>query len=351
MTSTQRLLSEQVTRLVGSALSCLPVADALEIADAQPLLTEIFLTEEVPFEQALAFFRAAKLQRELLGLTPIIVGASACGFERLREWSTHRGQGDLAATMAAFKSESAESFLGERASRRAARAAAGHTELGAAFETALDGMAKLCGGDPMAVLHRVPLGDFVLIEDDLYRGVEAADPDQDEPYDFASQLLPDDLREAHAFGVSEREAFLTKRDAFVADAGAFGQMGLVQPIRSYDEATAMAELGGSTSRVALVASTPALALLHLGFGGFNECPSPHQHALVWGHWRRTVGAEPVIVENDRLIGTIARPVDSRTLLVRFAREVALYDADALDEGFLPLLGALYRNSRVGFWWD
>jgi len=161
--------------------------------------------------------------------------------------------------------------------------------------------------------------------------------------EFDEDMLgPDDLREAY-------EAELAARAETRASVP--GMLVLVQQwsLRTYDVASAIAELAPGRSRVVRLATTPARALMYLGFGGWNDCPNPHEQARVWEHWANTVGGAPALVEEDALTAIIERPPATRDALVRMAREVTTYCGDSVIEGRLPLLAMLYRSTNVRFW--
>jgi len=206
--------------------------------------------------------------------------------------------------------------------------------LGMALESKLEGsldkLGALTGLDPMSVLHRIPLRDLEMFES------------ADEEFEFyVEDLLPDDLSDAYASQLADRQALIEGGDGPI----------LQEPLRAFDHESALKELSGEPSRLFLVESSAALSLSHLGFGGFNRCPLPSEHALIWEHWKQSFGAEPVLLGPDTIYGVVERPASDRAALVRFAMEVALYDYDALGSGFLTLLGSLYRNASIGFWWD
>ncbi len=200
-------------------------------------------------------------------------------------------------------------------------------------------LAELAGRDALEVLHRLD-GETVFAvenEDDF-------ELDDD-------MLLPEDPREAYAAVLAQREAARAERPA-VTFGGMFGlvldQSG---PPRTYDVASAIAQLSPGESRVMRLATTPARALLYLGFGGWNDCPSPHEQARIWERWARTTSGEPAVLHEDSLDAIVTRPVETREALVQLAREVIAYDRDSVIEGVLPLLSMLYRNTSVRFWWD
>jgi hypothetical protein len=132
---------------------------------------------------------------------------------------------------------------------------------------------------------------------------------------------------------------------------ATGGLLLLQPQRAPDVQAALEELCGDRARLVVIRATPAQALLHLGFGAFNDCPQPHQHARVWEHWAHTLGAEPVVVHPDSLEGVAARPCATRTALVELLRECALYDPDGFTEGVQDVADQLAHNALLRLWWD
>jgi hypothetical protein len=196
----------------------------------------------------------------------------------------------------------------------------------APIEAALAKLAAAVAGDPLAVLHRLDTDTLAAIEND--EEVEI-DPDC---------YAPDDPRQAYEAGV---EAFEHAR------AHAFGNMFLAEPIRTFDSDSALARLMPGRARLIRIATTPARALLHLGYGAGR---APHIHARVWEAWATTFQAEPLVIQGPSLYGLLGQPVTTRDALVRLAREIAVYDADIID-GWLPFLGTLYRNTSLHFWWD
>jgi hypothetical protein len=201
------------------------------------------------------------------------------------------------------------------------------------IEEALDHLGRVTGWDPMAILHRIRLDDLGAIES----GEGEVDPDD---------LLPDDVAAAHARMLVEREALLE-----VARRASGRMLALMPTLRCFDEETALAAITDGPARLLLTPASPATALLHLGFGGFNACPPPAGHARAWQRWALTFGGEPVLLDGAGLQAVFARPPATRAALVRFAAEVALYDRDMLINGALTLAGCVYRNARVDFWWD
>jgi hypothetical protein len=294
----------------------------------EPIEAAIVVSDEVPFAQALALYSEAKAQRDRTGLAPIVVTADGWDELLVHQWLYPDGRRALERTLAAYEATTADAFFARRATEPGAE------NLAAAFDETLDDLRRMASGrDPMSILHRLRLGDL-----------DGAEEEMDVSADL---LLPDDVRAAHAQQMTERAA-----DREWARRSGRTGWSLVLPVRTFDEATALAEMKGGPSRLALVSSTPARALLHLGWGGSNACPPPHEQARVWEHWAAAWGAEPVLLSGNNMLAAIsARPVDTREGLVRFARELALYDIDLVAHGCLAHLGRICRNVSLDFWWD
>lgn len=303
-----------------AGVRCTPVHEILEVEEPPSSVAPLVATDEVDFERAVELYRAAKGS----GLSAIIVPS----FEDLQIYEL--GIEDWPHSLEVYEATSAEELF-------ARRAADVDVDVDAQLSAALDKLGALAGRDPMSVLHRI-------LPDDL-AALESGEDELD--IDFDDLPLPDDVREAHAQELAERAALIehARRAKMAA---------MLREIRTYDEPTALAELGRGAAarvRVVLAGSQPFLTLLALGFGGFNECPTPAEQARVWQHWAKVHGAEPVVVRSDGLDAVIARPVESRAALVRFVCEIAIYDRDALTDGTLALAARVYRNSHVTFWWD
>lgn len=300
-----------------------PLNDALEIDSEDPLDVGV----EGQASDWLDGRDACSLFSELrgTGVAPIIVTAG--GFEYL--WPMgHPDAKRRAADLAAYEAASAREALGEDTAN-----ARDHTER---FEAALDRLGKACACDPMTVLHRLDL--------DTLGAIDSGDDEVDlDPECFE----PDDVAEAYRVAVARRKELL----ATARKESPFGMVITSSFERPYDVETAIAELPcGPESRVLALATTPARVLLHLDFGGFNNCPPSSVHARVWEYWNEAIGLEPALIGEASITGIITRPITTRAALVKFAVEVASYDHDIID-GDLAFLGAVVRSSLVRFWWD
>jgi hypothetical protein len=94
-----------------------------------------------------------------------------------------------------------------------------------------------------------------------------------------------------------------------------------------------------------------LTLYFLGYGNWNDCPAPVEHAAFWGEWNARHGAEVVQVGPDEIVGLIARPAATRLEVARLAAEMVAYSRDNLAEGVAPLIGTLFRSHAWSSWWD
>jgi hypothetical protein len=239
--------------------------------------------------------------------------------------------------MAKYETTRAAEVLAQRA----------RADASAAIEGALTSLGEMAGRDPMRVLHRISPDDLAALERDI-SGLTVKFGEDPLDLDFDDLPMPDDIREAHA-------QELVARSELLAQARAAGFPALVGSVRCYDRATALAELTPTARnpevRVVVAGLAPPMMLLALGFGGFNDCPTPAEHARVWEHFGRAWGARPVVIGADRIDGVVESPVQEREELVRAVAAVAAYDIDAQADGWLALAGRIYRNHAMGVWWD
>ncbi|HEU5059674.1 MAG TPA: DUF4253 domain-containing protein, partial [Kofleriaceae bacterium] len=126
----------------------------------------------------------------------------------------------------------------------------------------------------------------------------------------------------------------------------------LRPVRAprFDFASA----GAPAVRVVLIAGPPGELLAHLRFGGWNDCPEPHEHVVVLEAWRRRHGAELVFAGHDTLELLVERPPVARSDLARLAREQSLYCADIVTQGTGDVAALASELSGAGswfFWWD
>jgi len=316
---------ERARAVLAGAAACVPMHELQERDWPEALAeTAVIVTEEMLAPQAIALYQQCKRQRGESGLSPLIVTCAGYDDLLLREWLAPYpyAAAALAAARAAYDTLTAEQFFASRREKL-------DYDPASMIDEALDDLGRAAGCDPMSILHRLRIGDIAAISEG-----EGFDP---------ADLLPDDVAAAHAIGLAEREAMLEMSRRRPGPQ----LMILQQPIRTFDQASALAEIDDGPTRLLLVSAPPAEALLVVGFRG----PPPAAHARVWEHWRAAHGAEPFLLDGASLSAVVARPVATREALVRFAAEIVLYDPDALAEGPLELAGLLVRNAGIDFWWD
>lgn len=311
-------------------------------ADAFPVPAVI--SAPLSFEEGMRLYREAARLRAETGLSPLVIAEEALSNLELSDWSP--GQGPWAGTLEQrrrFEATSAEDFFASRATE------------GDPAEPLRDVLRRLearIGRDPSAWLHRID-------RDALSAFESGEEEDEDALLESIDEESPDDPREAYERARESRAATLADFAANPPalpegwDASQFKLQVRVDPLRTHDEDSALAEMSdGRAVQVALFGGPPHLALLHLGFGGFNDCPMPFEHARVWERWFNRYGAEPVYIgSHDRLEGFLRRPCATIEELLGLVREVVLYDRDVLMDGYLPLAASLFRNASIGFWWD
>ncbi len=92
----------------------------------------------------------------------------------------------------------------------------------------------------------------------------------------------------------------------------------------------------------------------LRYGGWNECPEPHEHVCMMKHWYERYGAEVVGMAFDTIEMQVARPPRSSDEALQLAFEQYAYCSDIVDQGAdsLDHLAALLLGGTVWyFWWD
>lgn len=88
----------------------------------------------------------------------------------------------------------------------------------------------------------------------------------------------------------------------------------------------------------------------IGFGRWNECPDPHEHAAIFAKWHREYGAEIVIVTEDTVELYVKNPPTTLEAGLRLAKEQRIYCSD-IGLPLKSLAHHLLDNHVWFFWWD
>lgn len=93
----------------------------------------------------------------------------------------------------------------------------------------------------------------------------------------------------------------------------------------------------------------------LGYGDWNDCPSPAVHGAVLRYWHERWGIDLTCMSDSGLEVTVARPPRTRQDAFALAGEYAEYCADGVDlydaEDVFDLAPCLLNAEVVRFWWD
>jgi hypothetical protein len=107
--------------------------------------------------------------------------------------------------------------------------------------------------------------------------------------------------------------------------------------------------------VALIPTKDSTTIpLHLRFGGWNDCPSPHVHTALARYWRDRYGAEIATIAGDVMEFTVERPPRNDADALELAWQQMYYCSDIVYQGVgsvATLARALRTSTRWYFWWD
>ncbi|MBI4514827.1 MAG: DUF4253 domain-containing protein [Deltaproteobacteria bacterium] len=108
-------------------------------------------------------------------------------------------------------------------------------------------------------------------------------------------------------------------------------------------------------RLALVPTVHAWEIpLLLGFGGFNDCPEPVEHAAVLRRWQESHGARLFALSGSVLELVVDHPPSTGEAALALAREQFAYCTDIVTQGTQTveqLAAGLWNAPRWFFWWD
>ncbi len=88
----------------------------------------------------------------------------------------------------------------------------------------------------------------------------------------------------------------------------------------------------------------------LGYGGWNDCPFPHEHCALARLWNRDYAASVVGATHDTLEFHVARPPADKAACLELARLHYLYCSE-IGEELGKYASTLLGNETWAFWWD
>jgi hypothetical protein len=109
--------------------------------------------------------------------------------------------------------------------------------------------------------------------------------------------------------------------------------------------------GRGKVHVVVLACDPWDTLALLGFGAFNDCPSPALHAAAFARWHSEYGARPLLIGQATIDAIVSKPPETLRALATLVSEQLAYAPDAASDGVLALAWALFQCGGWGFWWD
>jgi Domain of unknown function (DUF4253) len=92
----------------------------------------------------------------------------------------------------------------------------------------------------------------------------------------------------------------------------------------------------------------------IGFGAWNECPTPEEHVIVMRYWFERWGAEPIAITSDTVEMLVGKPPTSRDEALALAHEHLAYCEDIVTQGvgtIEALAATLLEGHTWFFWWD
>lgn len=99
---------------------------------------------------------------------------------------------------------------------------------------------------------------------------------------------------------------------------------------------------------------PWRVFAEMPWGGFNECPFPHEHLAIARYWHEKFGASLATMSTATLEFMVERPPQTDEEALALATEQYLYCPDIVDQGVgsIDHLAQLLKGSQVWyFWWD
>lgn len=93
---------------------------------------------------------------------------------------------------------------------------------------------------------------------------------------------------------------------------------------------------------------------HLGFGGWNDCPSPELQVAVLREWHNEYNAVPACITGDVLECAVVKRPQTEAEAMKLAAEQWIFCDDIVSQGtqsIRKLAMEIWRSPNWFFWWD
>jgi hypothetical protein len=93
---------------------------------------------------------------------------------------------------------------------------------------------------------------------------------------------------------------------------------------------------------------------HLGFGGWNDCPSPELQVAVLREWHKEYNAVPACITGDVLECAVVKRPQTEGEAMKLAAEQWIFCDDIVGQGtqtVRKLAVEIWRSPNWFFWWD
>jgi Domain of unknown function (DUF4253) len=96
---------------------------------------------------------------------------------------------------------------------------------------------------------------------------------------------------------------------------------------------------------------PTETAAYLGFGGWNDCPSPPVHIQLARRWHERYGAVQVSNTYEQVEFQVAKPLTDRAEALRLALDQFYWCSDSVPETLQSAAAELIGSTVWVFWWD
>jgi hypothetical protein len=93
---------------------------------------------------------------------------------------------------------------------------------------------------------------------------------------------------------------------------------------------------------------------HLGFGGWNDCPSPELQVATLREWQKEYSAVPACITGDVLECVVVKRPQTEAEAMKLAAEQWIFCDDIVSQGtqtIRKLAMEIWRSPNWFFWWD